>query len=235
MRNSAPIQNADSCLKTDWRFLPSTQLGGDAFGYHWLDSRYFAIYLLDVCGHGVGAALLSISVVNVLRSQTLPHTDFYNPTSVLKGLNSAFPMEQHNHMFFTIWYGVYDKANRQMHFSSGGHPPALLFSAKQSASPLHLEELFTPGLVIGAMPNVEFASNSVHVHEGARLLVYSDGVFEIQKSDGSMLQLEEYIQFLKKSFEDDHNSLETIVNISQNLNGPGPFQDDFSIIEISFD
>ena len=54
-------------IKTSWRFIPSTQLGGDAFGYHWLDNDNFALYLLDVCGHGVGAALLSISLVNVLR------------------------------------------------------------------------------------------------------------------------------------------------------------------------
>ena len=43
-------------VSADWRFIPSTQLGGDAFGYHWLDADHFAMYLLDVCGHGVGAA-----------------------------------------------------------------------------------------------------------------------------------------------------------------------------------
>ncbi len=55
-------------------FLPA-QLGGDAFGYHWLDDDRWRLYLLDVCGHGVKAALLSISAMNVLRSQALPHTD----------------------------------------------------------------------------------------------------------------------------------------------------------------
>src|SRR3979411_3213419 len=38
----------------DWRFVPSTELGGDAFGYNWVDADHFALYLLDVCGHGVG-------------------------------------------------------------------------------------------------------------------------------------------------------------------------------------
>ena len=58
-------------IQTDWRFMPSVELGGDAFGYHWLDDDHFAIYLLDVCGHGVKAALLSISAMNVVRNQTL--------------------------------------------------------------------------------------------------------------------------------------------------------------------
>ena len=45
-------------MRTAWRFQPSTQLGGDAFGYHWLDEQRLAIYLLDVCGHGVTEAEL---------------------------------------------------------------------------------------------------------------------------------------------------------------------------------
>ena len=52
----------------DWLFVPSTELGGDSFGYHWIDSEHFALYLLDVCGHGVGSALLSVAVINTLRS-----------------------------------------------------------------------------------------------------------------------------------------------------------------------
>ncbi|NIR17477.1 MAG: SpoIIE family protein phosphatase, partial [Desulfobacterales bacterium] len=59
-------------VRADWRFVPSASLGGDSFGYHWLDEDHFAIYLVDVSGHGVGAALLSVSVINALRSHTLP-------------------------------------------------------------------------------------------------------------------------------------------------------------------
>ena len=45
-----PLETDD--LATSWRFIPSDQLGGDAFGYHWLDSNRFAVYLVDVSGHG---------------------------------------------------------------------------------------------------------------------------------------------------------------------------------------
>ena len=63
--SQGPVQAA-------WRFLPCTQSGGDSFGYHWLDDEHFAVYLLDVSGHGVGASLLSVSALNMLRSQSLP-------------------------------------------------------------------------------------------------------------------------------------------------------------------
>ena len=84
----APLKQGP--MRTAWKFIPSTDLGGDAFGYHDLDSRHFACYLLDVCGHGVGAALLSVSVLNALR-RSLPQTDFRKPDQVLTALNKAFP------------------------------------------------------------------------------------------------------------------------------------------------
>ena len=85
-------------LSVDWKFVPSASLGGDAFGYYWLDDDHFVVYLNDVSGHGVGAALLSVSVMNALRSQSLPDTDFKNPEQVLASLNVAFPSEEHNDM-----------------------------------------------------------------------------------------------------------------------------------------
>src|SRR5262245_28337059 len=113
-------------LRVDWKYQPSTELGGDAFGYHWIDPEHFAVYLLDVCGHGVGASLLSVTAINVIRSGSLPNTDFRDPGAVLAALNNAFPMEKQNNMYFTLWYGVYHMPSRTLRHASGGHPPALL-------------------------------------------------------------------------------------------------------------
>ena len=117
-------EKLNDAIRTDYTFKPSEQLGGDAFGYHWIDDDHFAIYLLDVCGHGVGAALLSISALNVLRAQSLPGVDFKDPSAVLAGLNRTFKMENQNNMYFTIWFGVFQRSSRRLVCSSGGHPPA---------------------------------------------------------------------------------------------------------------
>ena len=77
-------------IRTEWRFVPSASLGGDAFGYHWLDSERLAVYLIDVSGHGVGPALLSVSIINTLRSQFLLNTDDYSPANVLDSLSVDF-------------------------------------------------------------------------------------------------------------------------------------------------
>lgn len=92
-------------VRINYRFLPSSQLGGDCFDYYWLDAENLVIYLLDVSGHGLAAALPSISVHNLLRdrlrktgrpSQTLPQANFHQPSEVLKALNEIFQMNQHN-------------------------------------------------------------------------------------------------------------------------------------------
>ena len=95
-----------------WFYQPCTRLGGDAFGYQMLNSRCFAAYMLDVAGHGAGTALFSVTVANVLRQRMLPGVDFRDPGAVIRGLNRMFPMERHNNLFFTMWYGVYDVADR---------------------------------------------------------------------------------------------------------------------------
>ena len=126
MRSLLPDKLKKGAIRTDWRFVPSAELGGDSFGYHWLDDDHFAFFLLDVSGHGVGSALLSVSAMNALRSQALPQTDFRGPAQVLAALNNAFQMDQQNGLFFTIWYGVYHKPARRIDYAGGGHPPALL-------------------------------------------------------------------------------------------------------------
>lgn len=230
----SPISNVSSPVTADWDFIPSTQLGGDAFGYHWLDDENFAMYLLDVCGHGVGAALLSISVMNVLRSQTLPNTDFHNPAQVLANLNEAFPMERHNNMFFTIWYGVYNKATRDIIYANGGHPPALLLNLNNRGLWVK-QELKTAGLVIGAMPETTYICDKVKVGKQGRLYIFSDGVYEINKPDGSMLQSGEFItEAAALTSEHPANTLQQILAFARKMNGEGPFADDYSIVEFNF-
>lgn len=220
-------------IKTDWKFIPSTQLGGDAFGYHWLDDRYFAIYLLDVCGHGVGAALLSISVINVLKFQNLPKADFHDPSSVLKALNASFQMENHNNMFFTIWYGVYDSQIGRIIYASAGHPPAILMTGKtpNSVSPF---ELKTSGIAIGVDSESQYENGSFQIEKINQLFVFSDGIFEVLKEDGSMYNFSEFIDYLKHTYFSHAMGLDQVVQTMQQIQRKPIFADDVSILSIKF-
>ena len=222
----------ESPLRIDWKYHPSTELGGDAFGYHWIDAEHFAVYLLDVCGHGVGASLLSVTAINVLRSGSLPNTDFRDPGAVLSALNNAFLMEKQNDMYFTLWYGVYHTPSRTLRHASGGHPPALLLNAS-AAGPTVAERLRTPGLIVGAMEDMVYQSQSCQIPPGAMLLVLCDGCYEIPDKEGKMMEFDEFEQYMQThAFQPD--GLEQLLNWARARHGEGPLDDDFSIVRIQF-
>ncbi|MDJ0782691.1 MAG: SpoIIE family protein phosphatase [Desulfosarcinaceae bacterium] len=218
---------------TDWKFIPSHSLGGDTFGYHWIDDDHFAIYLVDVSGHGWAAALLSVSVINVLRSQSLPDTDFHQPNQVLFSLNNAFPAENNNDLFFTIWYGVYHRNSHQLVYASGGHPPALLLSGARSPN-RRLDQLRTPNSVMGIEPDIPYQSKIQAIDGSARLYVYSDGVYDIKKIDESIWGFNGLLEFGHQSFQVDQPNLDGLLRHVQAIALQVSFDDDFTILEVAF-
>jgi sigma-B regulation protein RsbU (phosphoserine phosphatase) len=220
-------------VKTDWRFQPCSQLGGDAFGYHWIDADHLAIYLLDVCGHGVGSALLSISVMNTLRGESLPRVDFREPAEVLAGLNQAFPMAQHDDRFFTIWYGVFDRASRQLTYAAAGHPPAVLRTGPTEAGARTLR-LGTESVFIGLDLDTRFASKTVPLERFSKLFVFSDGTFEIARPDGNRMHLDDLVACLSAPSTDGESDLERAYRYACAAGASDAFADDFSLLEVVF-
>jgi sigma-B regulation protein RsbU (phosphoserine phosphatase) len=231
VRSLLPPPRAEGAVQADWRFIPSADLGGDAFGYHALDDEHFAVYLLDVCGHGVGAALLSVSALNAIRSEALPATDFHDPGSVLAALNRAFPMERQNDMFFTMWYGVHHIPSRRLRWAGGGHPPAVLLSPGSEKPRL----LDSDGPLIGAVDGLEFDSAAAEVPPGSRLFVYSDGAFEIGLRDGSMWSFDAFLKTLAAPANGPAHPMDALVTHVREISGREDFQDDFSMVELRFD
>jgi sigma-B regulation protein RsbU (phosphoserine phosphatase) len=218
----------DSPTIIDWHYEPSSELAGDSFGYHQIDDDHLAIYLLDVCGHGVGAALLSVSVINAIRTSSINGIDFHDPAAVLDGLNAAFPMERNNEMYFTIWYGVYHLPTRTLRHASAGHPPALLLLPGQG-----VVEINEPGPITGFMPFSRYRSSSISIPTGSHLLVLCDGTYEVTKADGELLDFDEFKLFVDQNGRSEH-AFRKLLDWIRSMNGPGPLDDDFSIVRVHF-
>jgi sigma-B regulation protein RsbU (phosphoserine phosphatase) len=209
-------------VRASYQFIPSSTLGGDSFGFHWIEEGLLAVYLLDVCGHGVGSALLSVSAMNVLKTQTLPDTDFREPARVLSALNRTFTMEKNGGMFFTIWYGVLDVPSGKIRFSAAGHPPAVIVRNGQPPLPLG-----SPGLPIGTFEDATFETREAFIPQDAHLYVFSDGIYEIRKPDDTMGTYEQFLETLKNA-----PSTEEVIQIVREKQASTNFDDDVSVIRI---
>jgi len=212
----------------DWHYEPTGELAGDSFGYHFIDDDHLALYLLDVCGHGVGAALLSVSAINAIRTSGIVGVDFLDPSSVLCGLNASFPMERNNEMYFTIWYGVYHLPTRTLRHASAGHPPALLLPPEGG-----ILEVNQPGLVTGLSPTATYRSASLEIPAGSHLMIVCDGTYEVTKANGEWLDFEEFKSFIQENGRSE-NACGSLLSWVRSMNGPGPLPDDFSLMRIFF-
>ena len=103
-----------------------------------------------------------------------------------------FPMERHNNLFFTMWYGVYDVAERALSFATAGHHPAYLLAAG-ATQPIPLGTR-NPSIGIGADRDV--AAARAQVTPGSTLALFSDGVFEITDHEGREWDLSQVLSLL---------------------------------------
>jgi serine phosphatase RsbU (regulator of sigma subunit) len=225
-----PAPLAGGGRRATWAYQPSAVLGGDLFGYHALDDRRLALYLLDVCGHGASAAMHSASAVNVLKNQTLPSTDFARPHEVLARLDESFTMERHGGMFFTLWYGVHDAADGSLVYASAGHPPALLRRADGT-----LEQLRTPHPPIGVLEGAAFPSARVMTRAGDRLYVFSDGVYELGDHGPQDWGLEDFEALVRQPAAPGTDEAARLRAAVQRASGRESFPDDFSLLVFSFE
>ncbi|MDB9315860.1 SpoIIE family protein phosphatase [Spirulina sp. CS-785/01] len=228
-----PEPIAQPSVQINSRFIPSSQLGGDSFDYYWLDEDHLVLYLLDVSGHGLRAALPSLSVINLLRSRELLQVNYRQPGDVLRGLNDIFQMTQRNDKYFTMWYGVYNRRSRQLVYSSAGHPPALLLTP-HSPQDWQVNALKTPGLPAGMFPEIEYEEDSCYISPHSSLFLFSDGVYEVHQEDGNVLGLEQFIALLKAYQLQPQRNLDQIIAEIQAANAHPALDDDASILEIKF-
>lgn len=225
-----PLPIASGPIATDWLLIPSARLGGDAFGYQYLDDDHFAIYLLDVSGHGADAAIHAVSVLNLLKQKALADTDFRLPDQVVSGLNATFPMEHDNSMFFTFWYGVYEISTRVLRFCSAGHHPSYLIGgANREPVPLR-----TKNPPVGIMPGQMFIADSVQVPANSTLYIFSDGVFEFDPAEGERWDLQNFIPLLKMQGTPGMPESQRLYQEINKVTRGGALEDDFSLLVARF-
>ena len=214
---------------TDWRYVPSAQLGGDSLGYHWIDEDISPCTCSTCATTGSARPCFPCPALNVLRSQTLPSTDFRLPDKVLSALNQTFPMEKQNGLYFTLWYGVYNRTARRITYATAGHPAGLLISAADG-----IAELLTKNIFIGGMPDIVYTNGTIDLAPPARLYIFSDGVFEVADKDGVMWSVADLKAFLREMPPEGASEIDRLYACLRERRGGADLEDDFSMLKIAF-
>ena len=115
-------------LEIAWKFEPCEHMGGDIFNIFKIDAEHLGVYMLDVSGHGVPAAMVTVSVSQFLQQNSVQlqkNSSIMPPVEVLDALDKEFPFERFNN-FFTITYFIINVKTGDTVYSNAGHPSPIL-------------------------------------------------------------------------------------------------------------
>ncbi len=217
-----------------WSCLPCEQVGGDIFNVIRVDDEHVIFYILDVSGHGVPSAMITVSVSQQLHQRNdilgiFNAPNILSPKEILKSLDKEFPIERFD-KFFTIFYMVLNTQTGQLCYSNAGHPPAVILHPNKQ-----LELLQNGGTVIGINESFPFEEEQKILELGDKIILYTDGVTEYQNHNEEFFGAQRLYEFLEKV---KHESVDFIVDgLSKELrefgNGALPI-DDVSVMGIAF-
>jgi CHASE1-domain containing sensor protein len=207
-------------------YVPSKEIGGDSFDYRWIDDDHLIAYLVDVSGHGIAPAMLTVSVHNLMRSGALDHETLREPTQVLVELNRLFQMDKQNGNYFTIWYGVYQLSTRTLRYAGAGHPPALVLT-RDGSEPVRLSSESMP---IGVLEDTTFEAQSYRLPPDCAVLIYSDGVFDLMLRDGRGWALGDFIDLCARTARSPRWAIDDLLDQLRSRSESENFEDDCTLV-----
>lgn len=206
--------------------IPSLYLSGDFLDYFEIDARYLGFYIADVSGHGAASAFVTMmlkSLFNQPLRQYRKQDDcmILSPDKILSYLNHEI-LSSNLGKYLTLFYGVIDREQGQLHYANAGHYPRPLLLQNQKRAFLG-EGSFPVGLFEWA----SYSSHQIALSDCFRLLLVSDGVLEVMALSGAAKKEE----LLHDLVDSDTLDLDVLVDrVRARLPGMPP--DDIALFQI---
>lgn len=223
-------------VRLDWLFIPSRFLAGDMLNYFMADERQLIFYQIDVSGHGIPAALLSVTLSRTLVpvagspsvriSPLNGRLELAAPADVVAELNTRF--QSADETYFTILYGILDVFTRELRYCQAGHPAPVLL--RRHSPPAVTGE---GGFPVGMIPGMTYEDEVLQLEAGDRLIVYSDGLSECENAVSLRYEQQRLTEMLDQNRD---GSLEALMNgVREALGtwrGQAEFADDVSVLAL---
>src|SRR5437867_2749899 len=156
--------------------IPAHELGGDFFNYFDLPGGEVALFMGDVSGKGVPAALLMANLQATLRAR-IPHEP--DLASFAERLDREVEASTPPEVYLTLFLGLLDPVRHELRFVNAGHESPFLLRRDG-----RLERLDATGRPIGLMPGGGYAERRVTLETGDRLFLYTDGLLDAENTSG---------------------------------------------------
>jgi len=225
-------------IRFSYLFEPSEEVAGDIFNLFKLDEENIGFYILDVCGHGLAAAMLSVTLSRILTPFTgysgLLKTfnnskNLYKvtpPAEVAAILNKRFQFKDENDQFFTILYGIFNLKKKTFRYISAGHPG---FIYADSGGKLYEPDL--KGFPIGFTENPVYSEHVIRTGRGSRFFFFSDGLIELNNLQGQPLDAQGIKKIIEETSALETNNMpEFLVREAKKRTGTKKALDDISCV-----
>ncbi|MCM3217735.1 SpoIIE family protein phosphatase [Niallia taxi] len=160
-------------IQIDGQYIPAYNIGGDMYVWYKINSHKYGVLIMDVMGHGVSAALVSMSIRALLEGLIVRVKD---PVLVMKILNAHMHKLFNDHLnslqFFTALYAVVDTKAMNLTYINAGHPPGLLIQDGNG------EFLNSNSVPLGILEEIQPTAERLSLKNSAQLLLFTDGLLE---------------------------------------------------------
>ncbi len=211
-----------------WFYKPCDELGGDSLNIIQIDPTHVALYVLDVTGHGVTSALLSVTATHFLSGYIKNHD--YCPKQLVEYMNRHFSREPYVNHAFTLVYGVLDLETLAFTYTSAGHigPIRVTAGAKTEVFDGH-------GPPVGLFAEAEYDRSSIQLKPGDRLFLISDGVYEVRSNAQEDFGIDRTCRHLDNESINDYSLGYTVNSLARQVFHwclPEKPNDDISIVGV---
>ena len=203
--------------------IPAKEIGGDFYDYREAVSGKVGVFIGDISGKGVSAALYMAKMVSEFRYSA---RRVRTPEKVMKRLNQMLASAPRG-IFLTAIYLIVDSTDGTVLITNAGHPPVLLLTSRG------MQILSGPSGPPLGMIEDEYPVYSFTMKRGDRILLVTDGVFEAKNKKGERIGFQQFSEFVRRNRKEE-NLLDTITGYVQAFSKGTQQADDLTIVEVGY-